>query len=296
MKIHVVESMEMTPEQKARLNKLGEVKWFDGTPDVDELLKRCEGADVVLFDWAPMDKAIPLLKPGVKMMTIPAMGVGFLPLKEAAAKGIKIANAPGFAKESTGELGIGLMLAATRRICYYECEKGKPLNSPCLFGKTIGIIGAGRIGSYVGRVAEALGMKVVDYKRGGDLLAVLTQSDVVFCALPLSDETKGLLGAKEFAAMKKGAFFVTTSHNKIYDHDALLAALDSHLGGAAIDLEGTDMGDYGSDAYKKLDSHPKIVLTPHIGSYTDYATRVKYDMIIDNVEAFTKGKPINIVN
>ncbi len=90
---------------------------------------------------------------------------------------------------------------------------------------------------------------------------------------------------------------MTTSHHKIYNHTALLEALqNNHLAGAALDLEGITPGDYNCDEWKKFKDDPKILLTPHIAFKTDYAINKGRDMLIDNIEAFIKGKPINIVN
>jgi lactate dehydrogenase-like 2-hydroxyacid dehydrogenase len=120
MRIHVVESIKLDEKQKRRLKKLGEVRYFDGLPNADELLKRCEGADIICADWAPIDSAIPRMAQGVRLIAVPFTGVGFLPLKEAADRGIKIANAPGFGTESVGEFGIGLMLSIVRGIHEYK--------------------------------------------------------------------------------------------------------------------------------------------------------------------------------
>ncbi|MBI4020551.1 MAG: hypothetical protein HY367_04415 [Candidatus Aenigmarchaeota archaeon] len=296
MKIHVVESMDLSDEQKARLNGLGEVKYFDGLPGVDEFLERAEGADILAVDWSPIDAAIPRMKHGVRLISLPFTGVGWVPLKEAASKGIKIANSPGYSTESVGEFGIGLMLALVRKIGLYSKSEPATDTAPCLYGKTIGILGAGRIGGYVGKVAETLGMKILFWRRGDDISNVLKKSDVVYCALPFSDETKGLLGEKEFSQMRHGSYFVTTSHNLIYDHHALLKALDKNLTGAAVDLEGIKVGDYKSEAYLRFKGHPKVLLTPHVAYKTDYALKRGRDMMIDNIEAFIKGEPINIVN
>lgn len=291
MKIHIVESINFSKEQKRRLEKLGEVKYFKGVPNVDQFLERVKGADIVALDWSPIDAAIPKMKSGVKLVSLPYTGVGFIPVKEAAEKGIKIANAPDFGTETVGEFGIGLMLALVRRI--YSYAKGEPekLTTPVLYGKTVGILGAGRIGQYFGNVAKALGMKVVYWKRGEDMSKVIKASDVLFCALPLSEETKGLLGKKEFSLMKKGSYFVTISPPEIYDSNALLEALNKTLAGAAM-----DNSDYKSPEYTKFKSNEKVLLTPHIAYKTDYGINKSYDILIDNIEAFVKGKPINLVN
>ena len=104
------------------------------------------------------------------------------------------------------------------------------------------------------------------------------------------------MGEKEFNVLRKGAYFVTTSHHQIYNQDVLLKSLDKNLAGAAIDLEGTDSGNYKSEAFIKLKNHPKILLSPHVAYKTDYALMRGNDIMIDNIEAFVKGKPINLVN
>jgi D-3-phosphoglycerate dehydrogenase len=291
MEIHVVETLNLTKEQKARLEKLGKVKYFEGLPDVDQFLERVEGADIVALDWAPVDEAIPRMKKGVKLIALPYTGIGFLPLKEAAARGIKFANAPDSYTEGVGEFSVGLILALVRRIYLYARGDSEKPTTPTLYGRTIGILGAGHIGRYVGKVAEALGMKVIYWKRGDDLTKVLKSSDVLFCALPESNETKGLLGKKEFSLMKKGSYFVTISPRSIFDPDALLEALDDNLAGAAM-----DMAEYKGASYLKLKQHPKFLLTPHVAYKTDYGIKRSFDIMIDDIEAFAKGKPINIVN
>ena len=202
MEIHIVESIKFDEKQKRRLKKLGEVKYFEGLPNVDELIKRADGADILCVDWAPIDAAIPKMVGGVKLISVPFTGIGFLPLKEAASKGIRIANAPGFGTESVGEFGVGLMLSLVRKINEYSKTEPEVTVGTGLYRKTVGILGAGRIGTYVGKVCKALGMKVIYWKRGDSLSDILVRSDIIFCALSQSKETEGLLGRNEFAMMK----------------------------------------------------------------------------------------------
>jgi phosphoglycerate dehydrogenase-like enzyme len=296
MNINIIEELNLTASQKARLEKLGKVTYFPGVPNEDELGKRSENADILTASWAPIDAGISKIKPSVKLISLPFTGVGYLPLKEFTSKNIKIANSPGYSTEAVAEFGIGLMISIVRRINSYVKAEPKPEVTSTLYGKTLVLLGAGRIANSVGNIAKSLGMKIIFWRRGEDLIKTIKKADILYSALPLSDETKNLLGENEFNALKKGAYFVTTSHNKIYNHDALLKALDKSLAGAAIDLEGIDTGDYKSEAYLKLKSHPKILLTPHVAYNTDYALMRGNDIMIDNIEAFVKGKPINIVN
>jgi len=296
MKIHVVETIKFDEKQRRRLRKLGEVKYFEGLPSVEELLERMEGADVVCADWAPIDMAIPKMNPGVKLISLPLTGIGFLTLKEAAAKGIRIANAPDFGTESVGEFGLGLMISIMRGIQNYGSGQPEISLAPSLYRKRILILGQGRIGSYVGRVSKALGMKVSFWKRGDNLAAMLPEADVVYCALPLSESTKGLIGQAEFEMMKMGSYFVTTSHNQIYSHDSLLKALNVNLAGAAIDLEGINTGDYKNEIYQKFKVNPKILVTPHVAWKSDYSVKKSHDTVIDNIQSFIEGSPKNVVN
>lgn len=296
MNICIPEELGLTEEQKARLQGLGNVTYHAGVPDETEFLKRIERADIVAVSWSPIDTAIPKITTPLKLISLPFTGVGWLPLKEAAGKGIKIANSPGYSTEAVAEFGVGLIISLVRNIHAYANDQPKPETTPTLYGKTLVILGAGRIAQSVGKSAQALGMHVIFWKRGDNLGNVLQKADVLYSALPLSEETKNLLGEKEFKVMKQGSYFVTTSHNKIYDHAALLDALNANLVGAAIDLEGTDTGDYNAEAYRSLRANQKILLTPHIAYKTDYALMRGKDIMIDNIEAFVKGNPINIVN
>lgn len=296
MRIHVVEGMKLSQEQKQRLEGLGEIKYFDGIPSAEEVVERSKGADIICADWSPLDKAILKMPEEVKLVSVSFTGVDFLPLKEAAEKGVKVANAPGYATESVAEFGVGLMLALVRRIYLYARGEAEPSPAKSLRGKTLCIVGAGRIGSEVGRISKALGMNVDYFKRGDDLHSKLRQADVVYCALPPTKETQSILGEEEFKQMKKGSYFVTTSWHTIYDHNALLKALEDNLAGAALDLEGITCGDYQNEVYQKFKGHSRILITPHVAFKTDFAVSCGYDIMIDNIEAFLKGRPQNIVN
>ena len=134
MEIHIVESMDFNEVQKARLKKLN-VKIFEGMPDLNELLKRIEGADVIAVDFSPIAAAIPLLKPGqLKLVAMPLSGVSWLPLQEAAKKGIKFCNTPDYGTEGVAEFGFALMLSIVKKIGAYITGEPKLEIVPALYG------------------------------------------------------------------------------------------------------------------------------------------------------------------
>jgi glycerate dehydrogenase len=295
-RIHVVETIRFTESQRDMLSRLGDVTWFDGVPDLAETIRRCNGADVVMADWAPIDAAIPLLTMPPGLIAVPFTGVGFLPLAKARGLGISIANAPGYATESVAEFAIGLMLAISRNIVGTAARHLTPAEARALSEMRLLVLGAGQIGSYMVRSATNLGMKVAVWRRGDNLLTALAQADIVYCALPLSADTENLLDTPQFSAMPQGSYFISTSHYKIYSVPALLAALNANIAGAALDLEGVDTGQYDHPTYKQLAACQQIVVTPHVAYRTTLARNKSYDLMISNVQAFCLGQPSNIVN
>ncbi len=163
--------------------------------------------------------------------------------------------------------------------------------------KNITILGNGNIGKNVEKICKAFNMKVTFFKRGDDLKESTKNADFVLNCLSTNKNSIGLLDKEFFNSLKKGTFFLTITGPEIYDVNAMLDALDKGiLAGVADELGGSPNGDTNNLLYKKLTKHPKILTTPHISYQSDLASKITNDMMIDNVEAFLKNSPINLIN
>ena len=217
-----------------------------------------------------------------RLKVIGRAGVGLDNIDLVAAKehGIEVINTPGATAISVAELALGLMLACARRIPQADRSvhagrwEKKLFKGIELYGKTLGIIGIGKIGTELARRAAALGMKVIAYDpfvksheiaEMVDFDELLSRADVISLHLPLTDETRNMLSENEFAKMKDGVILVNAARGGIVDEDALAKALESgKVRCAALDVYAQEPIDPDSPLLK----FENIVLTPHIGAQT----------------------------
>lgn len=250
-----------------------------------------------------------VLAAGAKLKVVGRAGVGVdnIDVAAAVAKGVTVVNSPLAASVAVAELTIGLMLSLARGIAAADAslkankwEKSAFMGTE-LDGKTLGVLGIGRIGTETAKRAVALGMKVIAYdplfkpeqikERHAEPATfdeVLEKSDYVSLHLPLTADTKGLLGAAQFAKMKKGARLVCAARGGVVDEDALKAALDSgQLAGAALDVYAAE-----PPAADGIATHPKVVATPHIGAQSHEAQTRAGIAIAEEVVAALQGKEL----
>jgi D-3-phosphoglycerate dehydrogenase / 2-oxoglutarate reductase len=257
-----------------------------------------------------------LLRAAKKLVVIGRAGVGLNNVDVAAATRaqILITSTPDQNAISVAELAIGLMVSLARRIPAADADtrlgnwNRMQFLGVELYGKTLGIVGAGRTGYLTGRRAQAFGMNVIAYDpylsednillselNGGltSLDDLLRRADVVSCHLPATPDTEGLFNAGRFALMKRGAFFINTSRGEIVVEDALIAALESGaLAGAALDVRVSE-----PPARCKLESLPNVILMPHVAAFTHEAQDRVTRAICEDVARVLEGKPaINAVN
>ena len=255
-----------------------------------------------------------------KLKTISTMAVGYdnIDVRAATARGIRVGNTPGVLTETTADLIWALLMAAARRIAeadrYVRDGRWKTWGPMTLLGQdvhgaTLGIIGLGRIGLEVARRARGFGMKILYYSRTRktpqqekelgleyvDRMAdLLARSDFVSLHVPLTPETQGLIGAAEFAEMKKTAVFVNASRGAVVDQTALYEALKNGvIFSAGLDVTAVEpipMDD-------PLLTLPNLVIAPHIGSASYPTRRTMAMMAADNLLAGLRGElPPNCVN
>ncbi len=289
----------------------------EGLPSREELVARLKEADAFLCVGSRVDKEI-LDQVGPRLKIIANWGVGYnnIDADYAAQKGIMVTNTPDVLTETTADLSWAILMAVARRVVEADAYvragqfKGfKPfaMLGSDVWGKTIGIVGFGRIGQAVGRRALGFGMRVLYHNRNrlppereqelqatySDLDTLLAESDFVSLYVPLTDETRHLIDARRLSLMKPTAFLVNVSRGPVVDEQALVEALRAGtIAGAALDVFEKE-----PELTPGLTSLTNVVLTPHIGSGS-WETRTNMAHVaVRNIMAALEGKtPPNLVN
>lgn len=295
-----------------------EISKFDRDLSQEELIEKVKGTDAVLsllkdrIDGDLMDIAGPQLK----VISNYAVGYDNIDVKAATDRGIVVTNTPcDEVNEAVAEHTWALMLTLTRRIV--EADEATRRGAfkgwePDIFlgnnliGKTLGIIGMGRIGSMVARRARGYNMTVLYNKHTPDLEAekelgvqfatldeLLSKSDIVSLHVPLCDETRYLVSKDNLAKMKKGAYLINTARGPVVREDDLVEDLRSgHLGGAALDVFENE-----PNINPELIGMENVILTPHIASATKEARFKMAELAVEGILSTLKGvMPSNIVN
>ncbi len=264
----------------------------DNRPQIDPItLKSVVGEYDALIVRSRTQITRDILEASGQLRVIGRAGIGVdnIDLDAATRRGIIVLNAPGGNVVSAAELTLSLMLAVIRRIPQADAsvrggrwERGR-FKGTELHGKTLGLVGAGRIGTEVARRARAFGMRILTYdpylsreraeQQRMELVTLpdlLEESDIVSLHCPLTDETRGLISSKELARMKPSAYFINAARGGVVDEDALAEALaDEKIAGAALDVFAHEPVD-PDHPLLKLDN---VVLSPHLGSATREAQR-----------------------
>ncbi|MBA4375256.1 MAG: hypothetical protein C0401_03665 [Anaerolinea sp.] len=274
----------------------------------EDLLKVVGGYDALIVRGRT--KVTPaVFDAGTKLKVVGRAGVGVDNIDLAAAKDHKVTvvNSPLATTIAVAELTLGLMLSAVREIARADAtmKAGKWLKKEFegaeLSGKTLGVIGFGRIGAAVAKRAAAFDMKILGYdpliqadeiaKRGGDPVSMddlLKQSDMITMHLPLTADTRDMLNQQAFAMMKQGVYIICAARGGVIDEAALLDALNSgKVAGAALDVFATE-----PPGLTDLVSHPKVVETPHVGAQTVEAQARAANDIAEEILAALNDKPL----
>lgn len=295
-----------------RLRARGEVVLhLDRPGDDDEKLRRAQGATCLINSRGAVKWTAHLLRqlPGLKMITVCGIGTDAVDCTAAKELGIIVCNIPGQTAPIVAEHALALMLATARRLVFQttQLRSGiwKTPDNIVLRGKTLGIVGAGPIGAQTGRLAQAIGMKVQAWtfhptqeraRQLGfpfvELDDLLRTSDVVSLHVKLTDQTRGLIGAREIGLMKSGALLINTARGAVVDTAALVRALNAgHLGGAGLDV--FDMEPLHPD--HPLLACAQVVLTPHVADQNPEGMEILNKGAVDNVLAYLDGTPGNRV-
>lgn len=318
MKIHLLEPLRVSKEKITELAepllKAGhEFTYFDTkTTDVQELIERSKGADIVMIANNPYPAEVIKANPKLKLIDVAFTGIDHVAQEAANELGIQIANASGYATTAVSELVLGLVLALYRQIPRSDADTRLATDFPGPFqgmeikGKTVGIIGTGNIGIETAKLFKAFGAKLIGYSRSENEQAkelgltyqslenVLTNSEIVSLHLPLNDHTKGLISKEKLALMKQEAILINTARGPVVDNEALAEALnEGRIAGAGIDVFDKEPP-LASD-YPLLEAK-NTILTPHIAFLSDEAMVKRAEIAFQNVISFIEGKPQNIMN
>jgi len=301
-KIAVTNNQSFTEAQMQRLNKLGDVTFYDSLPQTpDEYLERIKGVDIVCSGTAGLQEAYPRIKN--VYITVGFVSVAFVDLEVLRKNGVTLSNAPGVNRHAVSEWVMYMVLSLMRDFpafvntqTIFRKDGNLPPLTMGLAGNKMTILGQGNIARQVAALAQAFDMEVSNFKRGDNLADAVKDADVVINALSSNPSTLKLLDEAFFGGMKRGSYFVDVTRSEVVDEDAMLKALDTnHLAGAGSDCGGILVGDTVDLLYQKLLAHPKVLVTPHISYNTPMSMKLGADVMIDNVEAWINGKPQNVV-
>ncbi|WEU39877.1 MAG: D-glycerate dehydrogenase [Candidatus Odinarchaeum yellowstonii] len=287
-----------------------EVNASNKSLNLDELKEKIKDKDAIISMLSdPLTREVLSAAKKLKIIAQYAAGYDNIELEYANKRGIIVTNTPGVLSETTADLTWALILSVSRRVCeadryvktglWNEGWGPKLLLGRDVYGKTIGIIGFGRIGQAVARRAFGFNMRILYYSRSrkidleskikaeyADLPTLLKEADYITIHTPLTEQTYHMLGEKEFKMMKKNAYLVNTSRGKVIDEKALIKALkEGWISGAGLDVFEIEPIEEDNPLLK-MDN---VVLTPHIGSASVETRTRMAEVVAENLIAFAKG-------
>jgi glycerate dehydrogenase len=318
MKIVVLDGYTMNPGDNPwdEIEKLGDFTVYDRT-DAADIVERADGADIILTNKTPLTaETLDRLK-DLKYISVLATGYNIVDVEAARARNIPVSNVPVYGTDSVAQHAFALLLELCHHAALHSdlVREGQWSSNPdfCfwktplveLAGKTMGIVGFGRIGRRVGTIANALGMGVVahDAVKGEDppyrpfewveLAGLFERADVVSLHCPQTAENVGFVNRELLNGMKPEAFLINTARGALVNEGDLAEALDAgKIAGAAMDVVSTEPIEPGNP----LLAAKNCVITPHIAWATLEARRRLMQTTAENVAAFMDGSPINVVN
>jgi glycerate dehydrogenase len=278
----------------------------------DCIVDRLRDATIAILNKVPMRAETLAQLPKLKLIAVAATGTDIVDRLYCRQNGITVVNIRHYAFNTVPEHVFALIFALRRNLIAYreDVRNGawQRAGQFCFFphpirdiaGSTLGIIGFGELGKSVARRAEALGMQVLAtdvVAQPGlvDLFTILKESDIVTLHVPLTQQTRSMIGSKELAMMRRDAILINTARGGLVDEQALALALKTGvIGGAGFDVLTSEPPTNGN-VLLGIDL-PNFIVTPHIAWASQEAMRILADQLIDNIEAFVAGKPQNVVS
>lgn len=317
MKLVVLDGYTLNPGDLTweGLEKFGDLTVYDRTPE-DKIVERIGDAEIVFTNKVPITRET-LDKTNIKYIGVLATGYNIVDVEAAKEKEIVVTNVPTYGTDSVAQMVFAHILEICHHVAAHSeaVKNGEWTNNPdwCfwkyplieLSGKTIGIIGFGRIGQAVGRIAQAFGMKVLAYDKYQnkdlenetlkyvELDELLANSDVISLHCPLFDENKGMINKNTIAKMKDGVIIINTSRGPLIVEEDLAEALNSgKVYAAGLDV----VSEEPIKADNPLLKAKNIFITPHIAWAPKESRQRLMDIAVNNLKKFLEGCPVNVVN
>lgn len=282
---------------------------FARTGDVSVLIEEARDADVMILANMPMPAAVLRACPRLKFVDVAFTGVDHVGLDAARERGIAVSNASGYSNEAVAELVLGTVLSMARNLRAVEdrCRAGGTKDGLVgweLKGKTVGIVGLGKIGRRTAELFHAFGAKLLAHSRTVHtdapddveqvgLEELLRRADIVALHCPLNDATRGLIGEAELALMKPNALLVNAARGPVVDEAALAAALrEGRIGGACLDVFASEPP---LDPAAPLLHTPRTLVTPHVAFATRESMSLRAEIVFDNLRAWMDGRQQNVI-
>jgi len=317
MKIVILDGYALNPGDLSWecLKRFGDVTVYDRTP-AELIIPRIGDAEIILLNKTPITDKTLAACPSVKLICVLATGYNVVDCDAAKKRGIPVCNVPAYGTAAVAQFTFSLLLELCNAVghhsdsvhkgdwcrsidfCYWQTPQME------LAGKTMGIIGFGRIGRAVGIIAKAFGMRVIAYNRSRctegeaigeyvDLDTLLRQSDIISLHCPMTPQTEGIINASSIAKMKDGAILLNTARGQLVIEEDLAAALAiGKLRGAAVDVVTKEP----MDATNPLLNAPNCIITPHMAWSPVESRQRIMDCTVNSIQAYMDGNPVNTVN
>ena len=316
MKIVFLDRATLAPQTVLRRPAFDHtLELFDSTAP-DQVAARIADADIVVVNKVRLDAALLAAAPRLRLVAVAATGTDPIDIAACAERGIAVSNIRDYALHAVPEHTFALIFALRRSILAYHqavrdgrwqqsgqfCFFDYPIRD--LAGSTLGIVGDGALGNAVAAMGRALGMRVLFSAHKGrtgqgslytPFEEVLARADVITLHCPLRPATRGMIGAAEFASMRRKPLLINTARGGLVDEAAVGPALEAgQIAGAGFDVVSTEPPP-ADHPFMALLERPDFILTPHVAWAADEAMQTLADQLVDNIEAFVRGEPRNLV-
>ena len=314
MKAVIMESLGISAEEMKQYQAQFEARGmvfseYERTNDPEKMIDQAKDADVMIVANMLIPEKVVRACGNLKFIDVAFTGVDHIPLQAAKEMGVAVSNASGYSTEAVAELVLGMALSMARNLRAVEnrCRARKTKDGLIgweIKGKTVGIVGLGKIGTRTAELFHAFGAEIIsysrtvhtdapDYIRQTALDDVLQNADIVVLHCPLNDATKGLINREKLALMKKTALLINAARGPVVvEHDLLDALKYGEIAGAALDVFDQEPP---LDPMLPLLQTANTLLTPHVAFATRESMQLRAQIVFDNLQSWLNGTQINKV-